>query len=179
MKINISPEEMKKFAKKAAKFPVNFEKVFDEGLKDLGGRLLGKVIKRTPAGNSIKGLRAYRDKKGNYAIYKKGKNSGQYKLKKMTTHIGGNLRRSWYATKPIKKETRKIVVVYNTAPYSRYVEYGHRQTPGRFVPAIGKRLKASWVKGRFMLTKSEEEVDAIKEKVLERKLNQEIKRIWK
>lgn len=34
------------------------------------------------------------------------------------------------------------------AKYAPHVEYGHRQTPGRYVPAIGKRLKASYVPGR-------------------------------
>lgn len=29
--------------------------------------------------------------------------------------------------------------------YGKYLEFGHRQTPGRYVPAIGKRLKADWV----------------------------------
>ena len=29
--------------------------------------------------------------------------------------------------------------------YAPYVELGHHQTPGRYVPAIKKRLKASWV----------------------------------
>ena len=38
--------------------------------------------------------------------------------------------------------------------YAVYVEFGHRQTPGRYVPALGKRLKKSWVTGRFMLTKA-------------------------
>ena len=35
--------------------------------------------------------------------------------------------------------------------YAPHVEYGHRQTPGRFVPAIGKRLKASYVPGQHFL----------------------------
>lgn len=34
------------------------------------------------------------------------------------------------------------------AEYAPHVEYGHRQTPGRYVPAIGKRLKASYVPGQ-------------------------------
>lgn len=34
------------------------------------------------------------------------------------------------------------------AKYAPHVEYGHRQTPGRYVPAIGKRLKASYVPGQ-------------------------------
>lgn len=32
-----------------------------------------------------------------------------------------------------------------------HVEYGHRQTPGRYVPAIGKRLKKDFVPGKKML----------------------------
>ncbi len=35
--------------------------------------------------------------------------------------------------------------------YAPHVEYGHRQTPGRYVPAIGARLKASFVQGRYYL----------------------------
>lgn len=34
------------------------------------------------------------------------------------------------------------------AEHAPHVEYGHRQTPGRYVPAIGKRLKASFVPGQ-------------------------------
>lgn len=35
-----------------------------------------------------------------------------------------------------------------TAEHAPHVEYGHRQTPGRYVPVIGKRLKASFVPGQ-------------------------------
>lgn len=35
--------------------------------------------------------------------------------------------------------------------YAVFVEKGHRQQPGRFVPAIGKRLKKSFVAGRPFL----------------------------
>ena len=44
------------------------------------------------------------------------------------------------------------VVISNPMEYASYVEYGHPQEPGRFVPAIGKRLKNSWVPGHYMLT---------------------------
>ena len=40
------------------------------------------------------------------------------------------------------------------------VEPGHRHTPGRYVPAIGKRLKASWVEGQFFMKKSEQQINA-------------------
>ena len=35
--------------------------------------------------------------------------------------------------------------------YAPYVELGHRQQPGRYVPAIGKRLVRSWVPGKPFL----------------------------
>ena len=35
--------------------------------------------------------------------------------------------------------------------YAPHVEFGHRQQPGRYVPAIGKRLKASYVEGQHFL----------------------------
>lgn len=35
--------------------------------------------------------------------------------------------------------------------YAPHVEYGHRQNPGQFVPAIGKRLKARYVEGQHFL----------------------------
>lgn len=37
-------------------------------------------------------------------------------------------------------------VVGSDADYAPYVEFGHAQEPGRFVPALGKRLVASSVK---------------------------------
>lgn len=37
------------------------------------------------------------------------------------------------------------VYIGSNVYYAPYVELGHHQTPGRFVPQIGKRLKASWV----------------------------------
>ena len=38
------------------------------------------------------------------------------------------------------------------------MEYGHRQTPGRFIPVLGKKTKAGWVKGQFMMTISGKEL---------------------
>ena len=41
-----------------------------------------------------------------------------------------------------------------TKDYAPHVEYGHRQTPGRFVPTIRKKLKANYVPGRYYLKKN-------------------------
>ena len=40
---------------------------------------------------------------------------------------------------------------FYTAEYAPHVEYGHRQTPGRYVPAIGRRLVNSYVPGQHYL----------------------------
>ncbi len=45
------------------------------------------------------------------------------------------------------------VTVKNPVQYASYVEFGHRQRPGRYVPQIGKRLKAGWVQGCSRLSR--------------------------
>jgi hypothetical protein len=67
------------------------------------------------------------------------------------------------------------VTITNPVHYASYVENGHRQQPGRFVPAIGKRLKKQWVDGQFMMAKSEAEVKAEIPAVLQRRLNNFLK----
>jgi len=48
--------------------------------------------------------------------------------------------------------------------YAPYVEFGHHQTPGRYVPAIGKRLVASYVPGKpYMAPAIENHVSEYKE----------------
>lgn len=40
------------------------------------------------------------------------------------------------------------VLICSNVEYAPYVELGHRQQPGRYVPALKKRLKASKVNGK-------------------------------
>ena len=70
------------------------------------------------------------------------------------------------------------MTIINPTEYASYVEYGHRQTPGRYVPALGKSLKANWVKGRFMLTISIQEVEKALPGVLERNLYELLKEVF-
>ena len=60
------------------------------------------------------------------------------------------LKNAWHRT----RAAQGVVKVFNNTEYAAHVEYGHRQTPGRFVPAIGKRLKKSFVPGKKMLHKA-------------------------
>lgn len=105
-------------------------------------------------------------------------------------YVGGTLRRGWtskteaeaksgkqtdgtqYAQSlPIYRSgTTYTIVVKNPVHYASYVEFGHRQTPGRYVPALGKQLKSAWVKGQFMLTISEQELRGQSQQILEKKL---------
>lgn len=111
--------------------------------KELAARLLAKVIKRTPV--------------------------GQYPAE--TGKKGGTLRRGWTggeraSTKGFVDQIQVTksgdvyqIEIINPVEYASYVEYGHRT-----------RDHKGWVPGRFMLTVSEQEIDAQKEKILERKL---------
>lgn len=87
----------------------------------------------------------------------------------------GELRRSWTVGDIRKQGDCYYIEVINPLEYAQYVEYGHRQTPGRYVPAIGKRLKRSWVQGKFMLTLSENEIQRDMDKIIKQKLIQLLK----
>ena len=54
-------------------------------------------------------------------------------------------------TAPADENGAVSVYIGTNVEYAPYLELGHRQQPGRFVPAIGKRLKASWVAPRPFL----------------------------
>ena len=59
----------------------------------------------------------------------------------------GNLRRSIDSVVP----DDRTAVIGSNVKYAPFVELGHHQQPGRYVPAIGKRLKASYVAGKPFL----------------------------
>lgn len=62
-----------------------------------------------------------------------------------------HMRRSWEA----ERINDTTVKVQNTTSYASYVNDGHRQRPGRFIPVLGKRLTKSFVKGLHMQEKAE------------------------
>ena len=92
----------------------------------------------------------------------------------------GTLRRGWDASigaKAVNTGGGYTVTITNNVEYASYVEFGHRQTPGRYVPAIGKSLKKSWVSGQFFLTKAELELEKELPKIIEKKLEAWIKEV--
>lgn len=123
---------------------------------ELAARLLRKVKKRTPVGD--------------YSDTWELVDDGENKFLVESDRQGGELRRSWSCGTVHHYQGTYVVEVINSKAYASYVEFGHRQTPGRYVPAIDAKLKKSWVPGRFMLTISENEIKAAAPGILERKI---------
>ena len=109
--------------------------------------------------------------------------------------VGGTLRRGWVSAtqeeaftnrkrEPGAKDIQEFlstiqieckgdfytIEVADPVDYASYVESGHRQKPGRYVPAIGKQLKKSWVEGKLMMKESVQDLQKIAPKVLEKRI---------
>ena len=138
------------------------DKFFEDCAKEMAARLLALVIPKTPEG-----------------VYPND-----------PSRKGGALRRGWTGGKKtdeeafaksltVKKSGKTYTItVADDVPYASYVEYGHRQKPGRYVPAIGKRLKKGFVPGKRMLEISEQELEALSPKILQDKLEKFLKGVF-
>lgn len=157
-------DELQDFCKNIKKFnDIQRDTFLQECVKELAARLLVLVIKATPVGKKPK-----IDVRGNKA-------EGIIEI--WAGYSGGELRRAWTVRSPKKTAYGWSIEVENTKDYASYVEYGHVQTPGRYVPALGKKLKKSFVKGKFMLTKSVSELEKDVGAILNQKLERELKKI--
>lgn len=92
------------------------------------------------------------------------------KVKVRTPADRGRLRDSWRIERVYKDGTEYVAEIINSMEYASYVENGHRQEPGRFVPAIGKRLVKSYVPGKYMLRISEQEVQKEADKFVQNRI---------
>lgn len=145
---------------------------FREAAHELAARMLALVIPRTPVGE-------YPMESGKMGgTLRRGwvSNTHQQAVAKPGTPSAAEMR-AWAYSLPVRHTGKSYeITITNPVEYASYVEFGHRQEPGRYVPAIGKRLKASWVEGQYMMTISEEQIrsmePAILEAVLQRWLNE-------
>ena len=72
----------------------------------------------------------------------------------------GNLRNS-ITHQQLDEDTE---IVATNVEYAPYVELGHHQEPGRYVPAIKKRLVRDWVPGKpFIRPAAEDHAEEYKE----------------
>lgn len=148
--------------------------VLDQTSRDASAALLSKLKKRTPVGKAPefetqefvgedyyaqvktkKGQTVFRKRKGRR--YRLLTRSGEIQSRYWAGYTGGTLRRAWRVSRE-KSGNEYLITAENPTEYASYAEYGHRQTPGRYVPALGKRLKASWVNGKFMMKTSADEI---------------------
>ena len=154
---------------------VDFDQFCRETAAELAGRLLTKAKKRTPVGVVPKDL--YDNKKSTVTVTGASGKKRKFASREAAIYqqywagyTGGTLRDAWTILPVEKQGNNYVVTIVNNTEYASYVEYGHRQRPGRYVPALGKSLKANWVKGRFMLTISEQELETQLPALLEQKL---------
>ena len=164
VKINIAGLEVMK--KNLENIQKNQAEIMASLVKSLGALLLRKVIFRTPVGDY------------SHLTQTTKLVDGKWKKGPANRKVGGNLRRNWTIGQVFKNGNIYSVEVINPTHYASYVEYGHRQTPGRFVPVLGKKLKRAWVPGRFMLTVSENEIKENMDAILEKKLDSILKKVF-
>ena len=194
-KIKVQFDGLKEFQRIIEEMEKEKEQLMIDTIKELAGRLLRKVIKRTPVSSPNFGIATYkRDnkkkgiKKGDTIYDKKGRarvlktktvsyKKGGQTISKTYGGQGGTLRKNWTVSDVRKNGGNYEIEVSNSTEYASYVEFGHRQTPGRFVPAIGKKLKKSWAKGKFMLTISESELQKQAPAVIEKKITEWLKKL--
>lgn len=156
---------------------------FNEKLvKELAARLLAKVIKRTPVCEDY-------NKPVNFTT-QDGKNVS---FTPHTGKVGGTLRRGWTSKTEDEAESRNDngdktksylssievkkagntyqITILNPVSYASYVEYGHRTN------AKNKNSKL-WVDGSFMLTISEQELNSNKDAIIERKIEEYVRKCF-
>ena len=85
-------------------------------------------------------------------------------------------RQSWSVGKYQLNNTSGKVEVFNTSSYASFLNDGHRQEVGRFLPWIGQskggvmqggRLKKPWVDGAYMHEKAEKVVNKNAKRIME------------
>lgn len=142
-------QELQKRLHKLEKSQVS--EFYEQCAKELAARLLAKVIKRTPTGD----YPAETGKKG--GTLKRGWTAETEE----EAQSGGNKNAKQYSDSlnVTKVGDMYQIEIVNPVNYASYVEYGHRT-----------RNHKGWVKGRFMLTISEKELDSQAPQILEKKL---------
>ncbi len=151
---NVNVRELEEFRRKInSKLGANQVNAFIESCaKELAARLLAKVIKRTPTGvyPAWTGEKGGTLKRGWTGEKSQGASSYVGNLK--VNHYGGVY----------------VIEIINPVEYASYVEFGHRTRGG-----------AGWVEGKFMLTLSEQEIQAASSKILEAKLKKYLEECFK
>lgn len=139
---NFNIDGLKKFRDELNKLQ-DPDKFVEACAKELAARLLRMVVKRTPVGEYPKSSGKKGGTLGRGWTGEK-RSSAQNYADSLTVHHFGDT---------------YVIEIVNPVEYASYVEYGHRTANHK-----------GWVKGRFMMTISEQELEKIAPKVLENKI---------
>lgn len=101
------------------------------------------------------------------------------KVQKRTPVDTGQLRQNWTKSEVTKKGVVHTITIKNPVEYASYVEYGHRQQVGRYVPAIDKKLVKPWIEGQHFVEKSRIEMENEIPDIVEEKLIKKLVEITK
>ena len=192
--------ELKKFRDNLVKLDKNMDSIIEDCARELAARLLREVKMRTPTGRPPKFKDMFGEKKkktekaegeyGSGSTYEVGggkiKRRGFKNERSFLTvegaqyekywggYSGGTLKRAWHSTSVVKHGYTFTILVINQTEYAIYVEYGHRQQAGRYVPAINKKLKKGWAPGKFMMTISAEKIQQKAPQIVEKIIAQRL-----
>ena len=172
--------EIKKLQKQIERLEQERDAFNRECIQELASRLLRKVTQRTPVGKAPKldGPKTVKVKGSDGKTKTFLSKNGAIKQKYWAGYQGGTLRRGWTVGDIQRIGDSYQIEIINPTEYASYVEYGHRQTPGRYIPALGVSAKKAWVPGKFMLTISEKEINDLAPKLIEKKLEAKLREVF-
>ena len=134
-----------------------FEEFMEGCAKELAARLLRKLIKNTPVGIYDKPVDFFtKDGKHVSFVPQTGKN-------------GGTLRRGWATQRSQGFDVRHengmyVIELVNPTYYASYFEFGHRTANHK-----------GWVRGHFVMTTAEHEIEGTAPRVLEKRIRDFLK----
>lgn len=141
-----------------------------KGLQDLADELerlddikFDEIVKNNLTEMYNRGKNGTDPKQGGTPVSKSSK-VFDWKTKSSYQRTGGQLKQSLGVD-------FRLSEVYYTKDYAPHVEFGHRQNVGQYVPAIGKRLVKSYVKGQHFLKNNLKKQQSIFKEDLEKALN--------
>ena len=79
--------------------------------------------------------------------------------------VTGNLRRSITSSDVKLNGNEYSMTIGSSLSYAKYAEEGHKQEVGKYVPAIGKKLKKEFVQGNHVISDA---VDLYQPKLISR-----------
>lgn len=152
--------QLQRLQKKMEKLErAGFEKFCEECAKEIAARMLAKVIKRTPVADPS----AWKTPVNGYVggTLRRGWTTKSEREAGLSVAFGGGAGVKAFAESLSVRKSGNVyeVEIINPVKYASYVEYGHRT-----------RNHKGWIKGKFMMTISADEVERQAPNVIEKKL---------